>query len=436
MNPKSSWQAAVAPALVAILSACGDVPNTAPGQTMPVASTQFLAAQRDGFRTLSDEYRYLAQRAPGFAGVFFDSAGQLTINVATHAFSVAARQEVMAWATKYAGAGGPNVVPRIVQTQYDYLTLHSHYRPLLDLLARSAFLTSSRIDEMRARIVVTVSDLLYAPDVRRAADQVGVPVAMLDIEQLPHARPDATLRDLVRPVHGGLEIQSDFTELCTVGFDGYRTNGGYPDPSLGRYFMTAAHCQNHVGTVGTVWGQDTNTAAARIGVEVHQAPVFYYPQCPYIGNVGCRRADVAVVQYDSAVASGYGVVKKTNIGSIVITGLTGVSGDIYGALAGEKIWKVGKTTGTTTGTVLNTCVDIPPPPPPNTAGLPGILCTHTANYNSSGGDSGAPIFIPYNSANPYGTPRTVGIHGGVFGSVRYYSPMSQIWSAQGYQFYW
>jgi hypothetical protein len=132
------------------------------------------------------------------------------------------------------------------------------------------------------------------------------------------------------------------------------------------------------------------------------------------------------------VSQGYGIVKKTNLNSIVITGNTGVSGIVYGAVAGETVWKVGKTTGTTKGTVTSTCVNFQLQFPD-----PMILCGHSAWYGSGDGDSGAPVFIPYDPQQPGSTPRTVGIHSSRAGIlVRYYSPHSQILNAQSGAFSW
>lgn len=229
-------------------------------------------------------------------------------------------------------------------------------------------------------------------------------------------------------MYGGLKIANDALAICSLGMNGYHSDGaGGPDPSRPPVFMTASHC----GGVNTVWGQ--NAVSLRIGQTIHDAPVFYPPNCgaseccPY-PTYGCQDADVSVGEYDAGISQGYGVVYKTNINSLTITGTYSIGASIYGAIKGEKVWKVGQTTGTTNGNVSAICVDIPPDPP-----FPGILCAQRADYSSDHGDSGAPIFMPFDPANPDFTPRIVGI---LCCAGGYYSPINNIWAAQAYQFFW
>lgn len=138
-----------------------------------------------------------------------------------------------------------------------------------------------------------------------------------------------------------------------------------------------------------------------------------------------------VGRYDAGVSQGYGVVKKTNLNSITITGNVSVSGIVYGALTGEVVRKIGQTTGTTQGTVTAGCVDVPPG-----GGFPGVICAQAATYGSGPGDSGGAVFMPYNPAQPSSTPRTVGVHFASDGSTRYYSTIIQAFNAQDYAFFW
>ena len=82
------------------------------------------------------------------------------------------------------------------------------------------------------------------------------------------------------------------------------------------------------------------------------------------------------------------------------------------------------------------CVDL------NTNDYPDIrnMCQQRANLAASGGDSGSPVFMPYNSAQPNTTPRSVGIlWGGVLGAsppITYLSPMNEISNALFHEWYW
>jgi len=410
------------------LAACAgaDVPTTS-----SPAQAEFLGSsgRPSPVRSLRLEYRDLARRAPDFAGVFFDSTGHLTINFASANVDTLAVREVMTWLERYRGPGPDLSTPRLRRVDFAYSTLDQYYGPLLGAIASMPFLTSSRIDDVRAQIVITISTTEEEPTIRGAAGALGIPQAALHVEHAPPARSDATLDDRVRPVYGGLRIAKPGGGECSLGFNGYHAVGGQPDPSQPPVFMTAGHCAGP----GAQWGQNTYSVANHIGTTIHEAPVFFPPACPY--SQGCQDADVLVVEYASGVSQGYGVVYKTNLGSLTITGTQGVSGDVYGALTGETVRKVGQTTGTTSGTITATCVDVPPRPEPGGT-TPGTLCAQAANYGSGSGDSGGPVFIPYNPSNPYSTPRTVGIHFAQQGSTRYFSPMSQIWAAQDGLFYW
>jgi hypothetical protein len=63
------------------------------------------------------------------------------------------------------------------------------------------------------------------------------------------------------------------------------------------------------------------------------------------------------------------------------------------------------------------------------------------NYPAGSGDSGAPVFIPYNPFNPWNTPRVAGIHMGTAlneqgVSRKYFSPITQIEYALPTLYYW
>jgi hypothetical protein len=370
----------------------------------------------------------LAQRAPGFAGVYFDEDGRLTINFGSTTFDAAAVAEVVAWVRRVTGRVPDANGPVLRRVGFAYAILDSYYDPLLKAVAALPFLTSSRIDDVRAQIVITVSDIAYAPSIREVASKLGIPPGAVVVEQRDPLHYEQTLQERVRPVYGGLEILSDAGAICSLGLNGYYAG---PDPSRPRVFMTASHC----GGIGTIWAQ--NTTGYRIGATVHDAVVIFPPSC-FSGDVccpypeGCQLADESVAEYDDSVSQGYGRVYKTNLNSLTITGTYSVAGPVYGAVNGEVVWKVGRTTGTTNGRVTASCVDFPP-----AEGHPGKLCQQAANYTSGNGDSGSPVFMPYDPAYPDWTPRTVGIHFGREASgTRYYSPINNISGAQEYQFFW
>ena len=303
-------RAIVAVAVVVIL-ACSE----AEAPSHPITGPFVQLSQR-GPRTVADEYRDLVGRAPGFASVFIDSAGSLVINVASDNFGTTARQTVLDWVGSHTGVTHPSSTVRLRRIQWDYAALDAWYQPFIMALGSLPSVTSTRIDDFRAKMVITVAAVADAPAVRRLAAGLGMPANALDVEELGFARPEVTLRDQVTPVHGGLKIQST-TGPCSLGFNGYENDqSGYPDPSK-PVFMTARHC--NTGGLGTAWGQPTASSTA-IGMTIHEAPILPYG----VGGctVGaCVLADVTVASYGAGVSQGYGVVKKTSLNSIVITGM-------------------------------------------------------------------------------------------------------------------
>lgn len=326
------------------------------------------------------------------------------------------------------------MAPVFRRTEFDYLTLDRFYQALRPRLPRYAGVTSARIDETAGRIVVTVADLATGRDLLADLNMLDIPPSMLVVEKMGPVQELATLRNAVRPAVGGLEInkgQSGSGE-CTLGFNVYKKVGGYPDPGLGRFFLTASHCANARGTVtGTVWGQpDIDNPA---GVEVATAVIYTGSNCPY---TSCTRADVVVAQYFDSVGSSFGVVAKVNGSNLTIVGSYGVSGDVQGAITGETVTKVGRTTGQTIGKIKAMCVDV------NTVDHPNIwnMCQQRTDVLAGPGDSGSPVFIPFNSALPNSTPRSVGVlWGAVVGAnppITYHSPMNEISNALSHQWYW
>jgi hypothetical protein len=216
--------------------------------------------------------------------VFVDSAGSLTINVASDSFGLADQQQVLRWVTSHTGSTYPASSVRLRRVPYGYLTLDAWYQPFTRLLASVLSVSSTRIDDFRAKIVITVANIGDEATVWRLAMGLGIPAEALEVEELEFAHPEVTLQDYVRPVYGGLLIASANWE-CTLGFNGFEKDAsGQPDPSK-PVFMTASHCTG----IGDAWGQPT--VSSLIGFIIHDAPTFSGGACP----VGlCQHADVAV----------------------------------------------------------------------------------------------------------------------------------------------
>jgi hypothetical protein len=81
-----------------------------------------------------------------------------------------------------------------------------------------------------------------------------------------------------------------------------------------------------------------------------------------------------------------------------------VPGKLYAFPVGTTVTKTGWATGTTSGVVTQTCIDINHPI--SYSGSPvRLICQDAADYLSDGGDSGSPVYV-----NWYGMISAAGIH--------------------------
>src|SRR5207249_1832230 len=156
------------------------------------------------------------------------------------------------------------------------------------------------IDESRNRVVIGITDKTAEARVRALADDVGAPQDSLIIEVVQAGHFATTLRDNVRPVVGGLEVNPFFggiSHICTLGVNVWYTNLDHGVPIGTPGFYTASHCsQVQSSTDGTVFSQ----GGTRIGYEMWDPPFFIGAPCA--GNTQCRWSDVTFVAYDAGVS--------------------------------------------------------------------------------------------------------------------------------------
>jgi hypothetical protein len=204
---------------------------------------------------------------------------------------------------------------------------------------------------------------------------------------------------------------------------------GYPDPTQGRYGMTASHCAINQGSqTGQNWGQPyvTNSLFA---TEFWAAPLLYRSSCNNGMYTVCQIADIMVLKYNDPSQTGWGVIEMTPLNSIVLSGTQASDGNVYGAVVGEYVVKVGSVSGTTRARVNSTCTDRRFAPNSYIV----QLCVAEADLTARAGDSGSPVIIQYDPNAPlYFTPRVVGmvIAADTAGTATWYATISQIWHAQ------
>ncbi|MEJ7809929.1 MAG: hypothetical protein WKG32_05855 [Gemmatimonadaceae bacterium] len=354
--------------------------------------------------------------------------------MATDQFPEQAKAEVVRWAAAYTRAVSPEATAHTKRVAFDYLALDQFFQAVRASVPRIGGITSARVDETAGQIVLTVADLGRAEHVRAELVSVSLPAGMLRVDQGDAPELRVNLRSYYRPTYGGFQINySDSPNWdCSLGVNAYRTTGGTADPSLGKYFMTASHCQPGRGQGGVPggvldtsvrWGMPRLTNY-NVGQTVDVAPIF---SCSY-GY--CQYADVIVGRYDDSVSSTWVYVARANKVSSpystapTMTGTQSITNNVIGAIVGQTVTKVGRTSGETSGRVIQSCSDSP-----NANDNIWVLCSQIASLESAGGDSGSPVWLPGAS------PRPVGIlWGGLYsnGWRTYYSPISQVNGALGY----
>jgi len=270
-------------------------------------------------------------------------------------------------------------------------------------------------DEAKGRLVVGVENRGLATAVQQRLKAFGVDPALVDIVETPPVEQMASLRDGVRPVQGGLQI--NFTNyLCTLGFNAVRDGV--------RGFVTNSHCTASQGGVeGTTYYQSlASTDPTPIGREAAD-PSYSSGKCPAgLSGKVCRWSDSAFVTDQTGGNASLGSIAKTaGIGSLTISDKFTIVGE-GSAGAGVTVNKVGRTTGWTRGVVSNSCVNV---------GVSGTnivqLCQNMVTSSSvivSPGDSGSPVFT-IGSGNDV-TLQGILWGGSTDGKMLVYSPMANI----------
>jgi len=267
-------------------------------------------------------------------------------------------------------------------------------------------------DEASNRVRIGVEHGTAAGRVRMLVARLGIPDAAVIVQETAPVELAATLRDRVRPIVGGLQIHFSFF-LCTLGFN---AKTGANENS----FITASHCTDTQGGVESTayWQPVVTVDPQQIATEVADPGYFTGAPCPF--GRRCRYSDASRASYDvnSFTDFSLGNIAKTQrAGSITITGSYTITAE-GSAVAGQRVNKVGRTTGWSRGRVTNVCVNT------NVSGSDITqLCQNFVSATVGAGDSGSPVFAITSGDNV----ALVGILWGGSGSRLYvFSPLSQI----------
>ncbi len=243
-------------------------------------------------------------------------------------------------------------------------------------------------DEQTNRLVVAVENRGLAKSVEQKLRHLDIPVDLVDIVVSDPIVPLVdTLRDEVRPLEGGLQIQfvkSPWIYTCTLGFNA----------ELGSVqgFVVNSHCTGTQGTADdkTTYYQPTRSSVNTIGTETVDPSYSSVGGCPK--GKKCRYSDSAFARRAAGVLANVGYIEKTkgpNTGSLnIVADSFKILREFEGnATLETKLNKVGRTTGWTQGNVTFSNINV---------GVQGtkivLLGQDMVSAGVGSGDSGSPVF--------------------------------------------
>lgn len=443
MNSFPSWCRRSIPVFL-LLGACGD--GSEPVGARPMQAPARSVAVQAADRPDEAQMAALARAVPGLGGYYHEADGGLVVHLTDLGRAENARQVLEG----VLGARG-DMRPR--QARFTFLQLQAWRDAISEAALALEGVAFVDLDEERNQVAVGLAHPGARGAVLALATRSGVPADALAFPPASYLvaqdttvygpylytapQPATTIIGYRRPLEGGLRLafrRSGMTPtqhtICTLGFvasrEGVRvltTNSHCSDRSWDReqtaYFQPEPGDGRFVGYEGV----DPNGSS-----------------CGFLSPNVCRDADAAAVFVELGVATSLGYIARpqgeppvgrpsfgTYYGPTTVdpaTPVFAISGKGTLTTNGE-VHKVGSVTGWTAGRVLRTCVDTKVA----YRDWSVLRCQAYASYSSTGGDSGAPVFM----IQPDGTVLLLGLHWGEAQDRSYasFSPIGRIQSDLG-----
>lgn len=401
---------------------CRDAaPPTAAGGGIAAASASAAGAERPD----EAELAAFAQRIPGLAGYHFASGGELVVSLVDPAHAEHARTVLAGVAGRGAGR------TRVRSARYTFLQLRGWRDTWSDRVLEVAGVSFVDLDEAANQLVVGVAEPQARARVLELLRASDVPVPAVAFAAAGYARPQALVEyapyradapvqgDSItayrRPLEGGLKVtyrhsaDPTLATTCTAGFvamlDGVRV------------LVTASHCSlRHWDGDNTTYFQAQPGAGRYVGYEYRDPNG---GSCGFMSPNVCRSSDGSAIALEPDVGASLGYVVRPvgpppvgrspygiRVSSLLVDAaspgfrITAVRSPVLG----ETVDKVGARSGWTRGTVRRTCVDMPAD-----RSWSKLRCQTWADYSSTSGDSGGPVFVPHAD----GTATLLGMNWGV-----------------------
>jgi hypothetical protein len=329
----------------------------------------------------------LARSVPGFGGFFVDEQGTPTIYLRDAAQRGAAERALTPW---FSAQGRAPATMRVRKADFDWADLDRWFTQASVEALGIQGVVFADADEARNRVRIGVEHAAAAARVRGVLARLGIPASAVDVDVTQPIRQIATLRDPVRPVVAGVQINFPGF-LCSLGFNASRSGI--------RGFVTASHCTSTQGGVeGTPYWQPLESVRPiQVATETVDPTYPTGGSCPAGRN--CRRSDAAFAKYINGTQNTLGRIARTsriNPNDRTIVGSWTITSDAPSSsfTIGLKVNKVGRTTGWSQGPVTGTCVNV------NVSGTNITqLCQTIVSATVAGGDSGSDVFTITSGTN-------------------------------------
>ena len=336
----------------------------------------------------------IGRRVPEFGGMYLSEDNSILYVYVTDGYEdVLKREEVKEAIEDVLKAGlTTRRELRLIQAQFPMSKLYEWYIELQGPVFRNPNVVMTDLDEGQNRIEIGMDDRDAIAGLRASLASLNIPekAIVISVRERPVLAAH-TLRNRAtgNELEGGYQITGTVNgaELgfCTLGFNTIR-NG-----EAG--FVTAGHCTERApwdgGVDGTVFHQpDSATNPAAIAVETID-PLFSADNRRCEAGRVCRLSDAAFVRLNAGISQNVGKIAKTTaVGSLTVdhNAKFRIVAENTITVEGEIVNKVGRTTGWTSGPVIDTCMKT------DLEGNRTLLCQTVTNVESEPGDSGSPVF--------------------------------------------
>jgi hypothetical protein len=377
------WSTRAAWALAALsLAGCGAEPETQaqPAEKPLAVAPAPMSLARPQFKTLDDQLLEVAATLPSFAGMYHDEEGRLVVRLTQP--EAEARLAAPAAAQAISAVFGPERIPAAglvaATAAHPFTRLKALQERITPDVLAVAGVVMTDVDERTNRVVIGIE----RADVRRGVDKVlhrlgaARDMDMIEVVEMGPTFP-TNVQGGWRPVTGGLQIETP-GKYCTLGFAALW--GG----TLG--FVSNSHCtQTQGGVESTPAWQAVYPNLA--GTEVNDPTYSSGGSCP-AGRI-CRASDSAFFQANTSVNAL--IAATPGPWNLSISSWLEVPGKVLYPSQGQVVYKTGRTTGTTSGTIQWACATVN-----SGGGAHTYFCNYIATsaaQNGAGGDSGSPVYF-------------------------------------------